>query len=163
MVREYLLVDVWNKKINSFLLFSCSVMSDFLWPRGLQHTSGFPVLHNLGVFSNSSVESMMPANRLILCHPLLLLPLVFPSIRVFSNEPVLRISDQTIGVSASAPVLPMNIQDWFPLGWTVDRLTVQGTLKILLQHHSSKASILWCSTFFMVQLYMWLWENHRFN
>ena len=62
-----------------------------------------------------SIALVMPSNHLILCHPLLLLPSVFPSIRVFSNELVLG---QTIGVSASASVLPMNIQDWFPLGLT---------------------------------------------
>ena len=58
---------------------------------------------------------------------------------------------QNVGVSASASVLPMNIQNWFPLGWT-DLLAVQGTLKSLLQHHSSNASVLWCSAFFTVQL-----------
>ena len=60
----------------------------------------------------------MPSNHLILCHPLVLLPSIFPSIRVFSNDPVLCIGGQSIGASASALVLPMNIQDWFPLGWT---------------------------------------------
>ena len=94
----------------------------------------------------------MPSNYLILCHPLLLPHSIFLSIRVFSNESVLHIRWPK-GVSASASVLPMNIQDWFPLGmdW-FDLLAVQGTLKSLLQHHSSKASILWCSAFFMVQL-----------
>ena len=78
-------------------------------------------------------------------HPLLsplLLPSILPTIKVFSNESVLCIG-QSIGASASASILPMNIQDWFPLGWT---------LKSLLQHHSSKASILWNSAFFIVQL-----------
>ena len=65
-----------------------------------------------------SIESVMPSNHLILCHPLLLPPSVFPSITVFSSESVLRIGGQSIGVSASASVLPMNIQDWFPLAWT---------------------------------------------
>ena len=88
---------------------------------------------------------MMPSSHLILFRPLLLLPSVFPSIRVFCNESVLHISSshgQSIGVSASASVLLMN---WF------DLLAVQGVLKSLLQHHSSKASILWHSAFFMVQ------------
>ena len=87
----------------------------------------------------------MPSSHLILFRPLLLLPSVFPSIRVFCNESVLHISSshgQSIGVSASASVLLMN---WF------DLLAVQGVLKSLLQHHSSKASILWHSAFFMVQ------------
>ena len=64
------------------------------------------------------IELVMPSNHLILCHPLLLLPSIFPSIRVFSNESVLRIRWPSIGVSASGSVLPMNIQDWFSLGWT---------------------------------------------
>ena len=64
-----------------------------------------------------SIEWVMPSNHLILCHPLLLLPSIFPNIRVFSNESALHIRWQNIGVSASASVLP--IQDWFPLGWTV--------------------------------------------
>ena len=98
------------------------------------------------------IQSVMPSSRLILCRPLLLLPSVFPSIRGFSNESVLRITWPSIGVSASASVLPMNIQDWFPLGLT-DWISLlsKGLSKSLLQHHSSKASILWCSAFFMVQ------------
>ena len=65
-----------------------------------------------------SIESVMPSNYLILCHPLLLLPSIFPSIKVFSNESALCIGGQSIGVSASTSVLPMNTQDWSPLGWT---------------------------------------------
>ena len=65
-----------------------------------------------------SIESVIPSNHLILCQPLLLPPSIFPSIRVFSNELVLASGGQSIGVSASASVLPMNIQDGFPLGWT---------------------------------------------
>ena len=65
-----------------------------------------------------SIESVMPSNYLILCRPLLLPPSIFPSIRFFSNESVLRSDGQSIGVSGSISVLPMNIQDWFPLGWT---------------------------------------------
>ena len=65
-----------------------------------------------------SIESVMPSNHLILCRPLLLLPSVFPNLRVFSNESALCISGQSTGVSASISVLPMNTQDWSPLGWT---------------------------------------------
>ena len=65
-----------------------------------------------------SIESVMPSNHLILCHPLLLLPSIFPSIRVFSSESALRIRWPNIGVSASTSVLPINTQDWSPLGWT---------------------------------------------
>ena len=107
-----------------------------------------------------SIELVMPSNRLFLCHPLLLLPSIFPSIRVFSNESALRIRWLKYwSTEASASVLPMNIQDWFEysglisfsINW-LDLLAVQGTLKSLLQHHSSKASILQCSAFFTVQL-----------
>ena len=78
-------------------------------------------------------RSVMPSNHLILCCPLLLLPSIFSSIRVFSNESALRIRWPNIGVSASTSVLPMNTQDWSPLEWTgLDLLAVQGTLKSIL-------------------------------
>ena len=104
-----------------------------------------------------SIESVMPSNHLIFCHPLLLLPSIFPSIRVFSNESALCIRWQSIGVSASSSVLPMNTQDWSPLGWTGWISLRSKGLKSLLQYHSSKASILQHSAFFIVQhshLYM---------
>ena len=95
----------------------------------------------------------MPGNHLILHQPLLPLPSVFPSIRVFSSESILHIRWPKVGASASASVLPVYIfrvisfrMDWF------DLLAVRGTLKSLLQYHSSKASVLQCSAFFMVQL-----------
>ena len=88
----------------------------------------------------------MPSNHLILC-----LPSVFPTIRVFSNELVFASDGQSIGASALASVLPVNIQGWFPLVLTGLIFAVQGTLKSLLQHHSSKTSILSCSAFFIVQ------------
>ena len=75
------------------------------------------ITNSWSLFRLMSIVSVMPSNQLILCHPLLLLPSIFLSIRVFSNESVLRIRWPNIGVSASASVLPMNIQDWFPLGW----------------------------------------------
>ena len=98
-----------------------------------------------------SVESVMPSNQLILCHPLLLLPSIFPSIRVFSNESVLYImwpKYWSFSISPSSEYLGLIS---FRMDW-LDLLAVQGTLKSLLQHHSSKASILWCSAFFVVQL-----------
>ena len=100
-----------------------------------------------------SIESVMPSNHLILCHPLLLLPSIFLSIRVFSNESALCIRwpnywsfSFNIGPSKEHPVLISFRMDW------LDLLTVQGTFKSLLQHHSSKASILQRSAFFTVQL-----------
>ena len=100
-----------------------------------------------------SIESVMPSIHLILCHPLILLPSVFPRIRVFSNELVLHIGcpqywSFSFSISLSSEYLGLIS---FTMDW-LDLLAVQGTLKSLLQHHSSKASILWCSAFFTVQL-----------
>ena len=100
-----------------------------------------------------STESLMPSNNLILCHLLLLLPPVPPSIRVFSNESALHIRWQKYW-SYSFSISPSNEHPGlisFRMDW-LDLLAVQGTLKSLLQHHSSKASILGCSAFFIVQL-----------
>ena len=113
-----------------------------------------------------SIESVMPSSHLLLCCPLLLLPSILPSIRVFSNESTLLMSwpkywsfSFSISPSKEHPVLIFRM-DW------LDLLAVQGTLKSLLQHHSSKASILQCSAFFMVQLshlYMTTGKNHSFD
>ena len=100
-----------------------------------------------------SIESVMPSNHLILCWPLLLLPSIFPSIRVFSNESILHIRWPKYW-SFSFSISPYNECSGlisFMMDW-LDLLAVQGTLKSLLQHHSSKASILRCSAFFIVQL-----------
>ena len=105
-----------------------------------------------------SIESMMPPNHLILCHPLLLLPSIFPSIRVFSNELALRIRwpkywsfSFNISPSNEHPVLISFRMDGSTGDW-LDLLAVQGTPKNLLQHHISKASILQCSVCFTVQI-----------
>ena len=117
-------------------------------------TPGLPVHHHpRSLLRPMSIESVMPSSHLILCHPLLLLPSIFPSIRVFSSESVLPIRWPKYW-SFSFSISPSNEHlgltsftiDWF------DLLTAQGTLKTLLQHHSSKASILRCSAFFTVQL-----------
>ena len=99
-----------------------------------------------------SIESVIPSNHLILCHPLLLPPSIFPSIRVFSNESVLHIRwpkywsfSFSISPSSEYSGLISFRMDW------LDHFAVQGTLKSLLQHHCSKALILWCSTFSIVQ------------
>ena len=100
-----------------------------------------------------SIEPVMPSNHLILCRPLLLPPSIFPSIRVFSNESVLYIWWPAYW-NFSFSISPSNEYSGlisFRMDW-LDLLAVQGTLKSLLQHHSSKASILWCSAFFIVQL-----------
>ena len=113
------------------------------------HQASLSITNSQSLPKVTSIELEMPSNHLILCRPLLFLPSIFPSIRVFSNESVLCIGGQNIGVSASISVLPMNKQNWFPLGWAV-WISLQS--KTLLQHHGSKASILQCSAFFILQL-----------
>ena len=137
----------------SSVQFSRSVVPDSLRPHGLQHArppcrSPTPSLLKL-----ISIESVMPSNSLIRCHPLLLPPSIFPSVRVFSNESTLRIRwpeywsfSFSISPSNEHPGLVSFRMDW------LDLLAVQGTLKSLLQHHSSKPSILQHSASFTVQL-----------
>ena len=127
-------------------------MSDSLRLHGLQHTR-FPITNSQSLLKLMPIESGMPFNHPILCCPLLLLPPIFPSIRVFSDDSPLRIRwpkywSFSFSISASneySGLIPFRM-DW------LDLLAVQGTLKSLLQHHSSKASILQRSAFFMVQL-----------
>ena len=131
--------------------FSLSVMSNSLQPYRLQHARLPSPPPTPGACSNSSIESVMPSNYLILCRPLLLLPSIFPSIRVFSNESVLHIRWPKYW-SFSFSISPFNEHPGlisFRMD-SLDLLAVQGTLKSLLQHHSSKASILLCSAFFIV-------------
>ena len=147
--------------------FSCSVMSNSLRCHGLQHARLRCSSLTPKACSNSmSIKSLMPSNHLILCHPLLLLPLIFPSIRVFSNESDLRIMwpkdwsfSFNISPSDEHPGLISFRMDW------LDLLGVHGTLKSLLQHHSSKASILWHSAVFIVQITSIHdnWKNHSLD
>ena len=95
-----------------------SVMSDSATPWTTTHQASLSITISQSLPKPMSIESVMPFNHLILCHPLLLLPSFFLSIRVFSNEPALHIRWLNIGISASTSVLPMNTQDWSPLGWT---------------------------------------------
>ena len=129
--------------------FSCSVMSDSLRPHGLQHTLGLPVHHQLPEFTQTHVhwvsDAMQPSHPL---HTLLLLPSIFPNIRVFSNESVLHIKVLEFQLQHHSNEHPGPIS--FRMDWL--HLAVQGTLKSLLQHHSSKASILWHSASSIVQL-----------
>ena len=117
-------------------------------------TPGIPVHHQLPELTElMSIESVMPSNHLILCHHLLLLPSIFPSIRVFSNESALCIRWPKYW-SFSFNISPSNEHPGlisFRIDW-LDLLAVQGTLKSLLQHHNSKVSILRSSAFFVVQL-----------
>ena len=127
-------------------------MSDSLRPQQLQHAR-HPCPSPTPSLRLTSIESVMPSSHLILCCPLLLLPPIPPSIRVFSNESTLRMRwpkywsfSLSIIPSKEIPRLISFRVDW------LDLLAVQGTLKSLLQHHSSKASVLWHSAFFTVQL-----------
>ena len=127
-------------------------MSHSLRPHGPQHTRLPCPSPTLGVYSDSSIESVMPSNHLIFCRPLLP-PLIFPSIRVFSNESVLHVRWPKYW-SFSFSISPSNEYSGlisFRMD-CLDLLAVQGTLKSLVQHHSSKASILQLSAFFIVQL-----------
>ena len=127
--------------------FSRSVVSNYLRPHGPQHANSRSSVKLM------SIKSVMPSNHLILCRPLLLLSSIFPSIRVFSNESALRIRWPKYW-SFSFSIIPPNEHPGlisFRMDW-LDVLAVQGTLKSLLQHHSSKASILRRSAFFTVQL-----------
>ena len=111
------------------------------------------ITNSQNLFKLMSIESVMPSNHLILCHPLLLLPSIFPSIRVFSNDSVVGIRRPKY-YSFSFSISPSNEYSGlisFRMDW-LDLLAVHRTLKSLLQHHSSKASILWHSAFFIVQL-----------
>ena len=124
---------------------------------------GFSITNSWNLLKLMSIKSVMPSNHLILCRSLLLLPPIFPSISVFSKESVLcmrwpKYWSFSFSISPSNEYLGLISSriDWF------DLLAAQGTLKSLLQHHSSKASIFWCSAFFRVQLTSIhdYWKNH---
>ena len=139
---------IWLQSVQSL---SCVTLSVTPWTAAVLASLSFT--NSWSLLKLKSMESVMLSNHLMLCHPLLLLPSLFPSIRVVSNESVLHIRwpkywcfSFSIGPSNEYSRLISFRIDW------LDLLAVQGTLKSLLQHHSSKASILQCSAFFMVQL-----------
>ena len=132
---------------------SLSCVQIFATPWTAARQASLSITNSESLLKLMSIESMMPSNHLILCHPLLLLPSISPRIRVFSNESVLHIRwpkywsfSFSISPSNEHPGLISFRMDW------LDLLAVQGTLKSLLQHHSLEALILWCSAYFMVQL-----------
>ena len=138
---------------DSSVQFSHSVVFDSETPWTAAHQVSLSITNSQSLLKLMSIKSVMPSNHLILCHPLLLLPSVFPSIRVFSNESVLQIRWPKYW-SFSFSISPSNEYSGlisFRIYW-LDLLAVQATLRSLLQHHSSKASILWHSAFFMAQL-----------
>ena len=125
----------------------------FVTPWIAAHQVSLSITNSRSLLKLMSIESVMPSNHLILCHPLLLLPSIFPRIRVFSNESALcmRWPDYWSFSFSISPSKEYSELISFRMNW-LDLLAVQGTLKSLLQHHSSKASILWCLAFFIVQL-----------
>ena len=138
-----------------FIQFSCSVVSDSLRPQGLTaaHQASLSIANSRSLPKLISIESVMPSNHFIFFHPLLLLPSIFPSIRVFANESALHIRGPKYW-SFSFNISPSNEHSGlisFRMDW-LDLLAVPGTFKSLLQHYSSKASVLRCSAFFIVQL-----------
>ena len=164
----YLLFPLWWVLFSAFhilLLFSHSVVSDSLWLHRLWHS--LSITNSWSLLKLMSIESVMPSNHIILSRPLLLLPSIFPRIRVFSNETALHIRWPKYW-SFSFNISPSNEYSGlisFRMDW-LDLLAVQVTLKSLLQHHSSKASILQCSAFFMVQFshpYVTTGKNHSFK
>ena len=136
-----------------YLVRFSSVVSDSVTPWTAAHQASLSITNSWSLLKLMSIESVMPSNHLILCCPLLLSPSILPRIRVFSNESVLRIMWCPKYWSFSFSISSSNEYSgliFFRMNW-LDLLVVQRTLKSLLQHHSSKASILWCSAFFMVQ------------
>ena len=149
-------MEIWFKnyfKIRVPSVQSLSHVRLFVTPWTAAHQASMSITNSQSLLKLMSIKSVMPCNHLILCHLLLLLPSIFPSIRIFSNELVLRIRWPKYW-SFSFSINPSNEysglisfrMDWLAL------IVVQGTLKNLLQHHSSKASILRLSAFFIVQL-----------
>ena len=153
----FLILNHFTYLFSSVQSLSCVRLFATLWTTARR--ASLSITNSWSAPKPMSIEGVMPSNHLILCHPLLLLPSIFPSIRVFSNESALRIRwpkywsfSFNISPSNGHPGLISFRMDW------LDLLAVQGTLKSLLQHHSSRASILQCSAFFIVQLspiYIW--------
>ena len=160
MEATYLSIDQWLDKevvvhTQNGIFSSVQSLSHvrlFATPWTAAHQASLSITNSWSWLKLMSIESVVPFNHLILCRPLLLLPSVFPSIRVFSNESVLHIRcpkywSFSFSLSPSSEYSgPIS----FRMDW-LDLLSVQGTHKSFLQHHSSKASILWCSAFFTVQ------------
>ena len=147
--------DLYKKtmKVQSNIVQSLHRVRLFVTPWTAAHQASLSITNSRSLLNLMSIESVMPSNHLILRRHLLLLPSIFPSIRVFSKELVLCNRSPKYW-SFSFSIIPSKEHPGlvsFGMDW-LDLLTVQGTLKSLLQHHSSKSSILWCSVFFIVQL-----------
>ena len=147
-------------KISSVQLLSRVWLFAIPWTAA--HQASLSFTNSQGVHKLMSIESVMPSNRLILCHPLLLPPSIFPSIRVFFGKSALHIRWPKYW-SFSFNIHPSSEHSGlisFRMDW-LDLLAVQGTLRSILQHHRSKASILQCSAFFIVQLSIHTWSLEK--
>ena len=153
---------IWGL-FSSVQLLSCVWL--FATPWNVARQASLSITNSQNLLKLMSIESVMPSNYLILCHPLLL-PSIFPSIRSFLMSQFFPSGGQSTGVSASASVLPMNIQDWFPLGWTgwislqpkgLSRVFSNTTFKSL---NSSMLSFLYGPTLTSIHDY---WKKHTFN
>ena len=144
---------IWESSFWSVVIQSLSHVRPFPSPWTAASRASLSYTISLSLLELMPIESVMPSNHFILCCPLLLLPSILSSIRIFSNKLALCIKWPKYW-SFSFSISPSNEYSGlisFRIGW-FDLFAVQGTLKSLLQHHSLKASILWCSEFFMVQL-----------
>ena len=161
----------WNNKYVPLLSHFSSIQSlsgvqlfETSWTAACQ--ASLSITNSQNLLKLMSIKSVMPSSHLILCHPLCLLPSIFPSIRVFSNESVLCIRWPKYWSSASVSVLPMNIQDWFPLGWTgLISLQSKGLSRVsptpqFKSINSSVLSFLYSTTLTYIHDY---WKNHSFD
>ena len=147
---------IWHEKVFPVRISSVQLLGHvqpFATPWTAACQASLSITNSWSLLKLMPIESVMPSNHFILCHPILLLPSIFPSIRVFSNESVLHIRwpkywSFSLSISSSNEYSGLIS---FTMDW-LDLLAVQGTLKSLLQPHSLKASILWCSAIFIVQL-----------
>ena len=156
--------------LHTFFLFSLVQKLSHVWlfvtPWTAARQAALSITNSQSLLKLMSIKTLMPSNHLVLCHPLLLLPSIFPSIRVFSSESVLHIRWPNIGVSASASVLPMSVQYWFPLGltgWTFFQSKGLSRVFSILQFksiNSSALSLLYSSTLISIHDY---WKNHSFD
>ena len=154
-----LLLHSWLQSVQSL-----SLVQLYVTPWNAARQASLSNNNSQSLLKLMSIESLMPSNHLILCCTLFLPPSIIPSLRIFSNESVLHIRWLKYW-SFSLNISPSKEQPGlisFRMGW-LDLLAAQGTLKSLLQHHSSKASILQCSAFIMVQLSHPYWKNHSID
>ena len=160
LILHYFNYHIFNYHISSVQLLSHVQL--FATPCTAARQASLSITNSWSLLKLMSIQLVMPSNHLSLCRPLLLLPSVFPSIRIFSSESGLHIQWPKYWSFSFSPSDEYSGLISFRIGW-LDLLAVQGTLKSLLQHHSSKASILQCSSFFIVQSIHDYWKNHSFD